>query len=135
MKHSQRGLYRIELLIFAAVLILPILACILVFVHARRGNQSDGISISQEINDETTDAMECNFGLTVENGKLTARRKDPPHEVMGRLERFDDVSPNVVAMFMGSTSVVNIDQCIGKAGLQSHVRDVPLYRKPSPPAT
>lgn len=128
MKQSESGLYRVELLTFAAVLTLPILVCVLVFVDARRGKQSDGVSISQELNDDTTDASECNFRLSVENGQLTARRKEPPHEVMGHLERFNDVNPNVVAMFMGNTSVVDIDQCIRKAGLQSHVPDVPLYQ-------
>lgn len=72
------------------------------------------------------DAVErCLVRVQVEGGSLAIRTVDAPHELMGHLQRFPE--NNAVGLFMGTTAVMDVTNCIEDAGLDHLLDTVPEY--------
>ena len=105
-----------------AALGLGALALTLAAINSRRDSAMP-ISLKDPNSEDAVDR--CLVRIAVESGSLTVRTVAAPHELMGHLRRFTE--SNNVALFMGTTAVVDVTGCVKAAGLQDHVHAVPEY--------
>ncbi|HDS1082313.1 TPA: hypothetical protein QDZ62_000113 [Stenotrophomonas maltophilia] len=102
-----------------------LLVCAVLVVVANSTRHGDSIPISlADANSE--DAVErCLVRIAIENGSLEVRTIAAPHERMGHLRLFTE--RNTVALFMGTTAVIDVTGCIVAAGLKDHIDSISAY--------
>lgn len=109
-------------LLFTATLALGALALTLAAINSQRDTAMP-ISLRDPNSEDAVDR--CLVRIAVENGSLAVRTVAAPHELMGHLRRFPE--SNNVALFMGTTAVVDVTGCVKAAGLADHIDAVPEY--------